>query len=247
MQEHFPDSGHDQEYSAYVGDLKFGSCPALESCKNDECGDAWETPPPEYFPIASAPQWNFDPNGFQASVSGDCHDFDVKYLQFCTKYRHLNISPLDFQHAAFCLVGLEMAGLISFSFVGTNNVKYFKNGLTPPMAPKLVTPLKSYQNWTVDCFLARFNKYQRTFQIGDDPIYERFPNPVLWLEAKMEYEEATGKISIPRKIQPTDKGSYTDDSIISWEFLRGLKWETRGQFSAYPKPFVPLVMSSFEP
>jgi hypothetical protein len=224
----------------YLGDLSPGSCPALKPCPAVPASEIENKSIPEYFSLAAPLQWDFDPGGFQAFTDDDA--LDAKYLAFSKRYR-LNISPLDFQHALFCLAGLEKVGLISFTLVGCNDVRYFKKSLTPPIPPKLKTPTKTHRNWTIDCFLARFERYQTLFKSRDGRLlYERFPNPIAWLEAYMDYEVVSGNLQQPGYMDIEEDGYYMDESVISWQFLKGLKWETRGDYSQYPKPLFPLVI-----
>ncbi len=76
-------------------------------------------------------------------------------------------------------------------------------------------------------------------------LYERFPNPIAWLEAHMDYEVVSGKLLQPGYMKIEEDGYYMDQSVISWEFLKELQWETGGDYSQYPKPLIPLVIPTY--
>jgi hypothetical protein len=161
------------------------------------------------------------------------------YRGYRGKY-HSSILPNDFQHALFCLAGLMKMELISFVLEGQNNPKFFiPNGVTPPLPPRLLKPRRTSGDWTVDCFLARFGKFEMMFRAG----YERWPNPIAWLEAEMDREEIQGQRMKPWKLV-VEKGEKEpkDPPAVDWEILQRLTWATRGNYSYYPKP-KPLIVS----
>jgi hypothetical protein len=194
-------------------------------------------------PLDASPAWDFDPRGFQAFATQDMErEFTELYRDYYSKYNS-KIIPIDFQHALFCLTGLMKVGLIPFVLEGQNNPKFFiANGVTPPLPPKLLIPRKTTGDWTVDCFIARFRKFEEVFNGG----YERWPNPIAWLEAEMGYEERRNWIIRPRKLV-FNKGEKEsrDPPVVPWEKLHSLKWQTKGDFSEYPKPLLPKVIFSY--
>ena len=227
----------------FMCDLKQNSCPALTEFLPQKARIFEEELPDQAMPcipLTAGPVWDFSSKGFQAFAT---HEMDLEftrlYRDYCNKYR-TKILPIDFQHALFCLAGLMEANLIPFVSEGQNNPKFFANGVTPPIPPKLLKPRRTSGDWTVDCFIARFGMFEAIFNGG----YERWPNPVAWLEAEIALEEIRGQKPRPWKLV-LEKGEMEpkDPPVIDWEILQRLKWATRGNYSQYPKPMKPNVRS----
>jgi len=130
--------------------------------------------------------WDFDPFGFQACVAQES-DAELTLLRenFRVKYGY-EIAPNDFQQALFCLAGLMKNELIPFVLEGQNTAKYFlPYGVTPPKPSKLLIPRRTSLDWTIDCFVARFGRFEKLFNGG----YECWPNPIAWIEAEIDREE----------------------------------------------------------
>jgi hypothetical protein len=185
-------------------------------------------------PLTAGPTWDFSTDGFQAFATQEMEaEITGLYRKYRSKY-HSSILPNDFQHALFCLAGLMKMKLISFVLEGQNNPKFFiPNGVTPPLPPRLLKPRRTSGDWTVDCFIARFGKFEMMFRSD----YERWPNPILWLEAEMDREEIRGQGTKPYRLV-VEKGEkeLRDPPVIDWV--------TRGNFSQYPKPMTLTVSSS---
>jgi hypothetical protein len=193
-------------------------------------------------PLTDGPTWGFSPRDFQAFATQEMEvEFANLYREYCSKYGS-KILPIDFQHALFCVAGLMKADLIPFVFVGQNDPKFFHQGVTPPLPPKLLIPRRTASDWTVDCFVARFAKFEKMFNGG----FECWPNPIAWLEAEMNYEESRGRAVRPWKLI-FEKGEKQakEPPVIDWEKLQSLKWQTRGSYSQYPKPLIQKVNFPF--
>ena len=130
-------------------------------------------------------------------------------------------------------------GLVNFLYEGQNDHRYFVKNQTPVKEPALVTPLRTARGWTVDCFLARFEKFQDVYTKAG---YAQLPNPINWLEAEMANEEQLKRKKEPWSIEPSMKG----DSVVSWELLKAMPFRTRGDSKAYPKSRIPKVSSQIE-
>jgi hypothetical protein len=227
----------------FMCDLKQNSCPALTEFLPQKARIFDEELPDQAMPcipLTAGPVWDFSSKGFQAFAT---HEMDLEftrlYRDYCNKYRTKTL-PIDFQHALFCLAGLMEANLIPFVSAGQNNPKFFANGVTPPIPPKLLMPRRTSGDWTVNCFIARFGKFEAIFNGG----YERWPNPIAWLEAEIALEEVRGQKPRPWKLV-LEKGEKEpkDPPVIDWEILQRLKWATRGNYFQYPKPMKPNVRS----
>ncbi len=225
-------------------DLKQDFCPALTELLSQNAAESPEELQDQAMPcipLTAGPTWDFSTKGFQAFATQEM-DIEVTrlYREYCSKY-HSNILTRDFQHAIFCLAGLMKVELIPFVLEGQNNPKFFANGVTPPIPPKLLKPRRTSGDWTVDCFIARFGMFETIFNGG----YEQWPNPIAWLEAEMAIEEIRGQNPRPWKLV-VEKGQKEpkDPPVIDWEILQRLNWATRGNYSQYPKP-VHINVSSF--
>ena len=191
--------------------------------------------------IASNPKWNFDPKGFQARIIREREEeFKNKHEEFKQKYGS-HVSLLDFQHAAFCLVGLEKVGLVSFVHQPLNDPRYFKQGQTPFLAPKIVLPLKASQGWTVDCFLARFAKFEEVKE-----LYKlvNYPNPIRWLESELETEMKLYERGDGYHLMRPWKGNVANEEVqpvVTWDILKGLEWQSPDASMEYPRSFIPQV------
>jgi hypothetical protein len=217
----------------YISELHSVHCTALQGLPTSFLSQPGKVETVPCISVISSPKWNFDPNGFEAFPTEDyAADFEAKYQEFVHKYR-CQLHPIKFQHTAFCLVGLEKAGLISFVQQGQNNQRYFVPHQTLSLLLTRKVPWHASKDWTVDCFLARFGKFESTFG-GDN--YAQYPNPVLWLEAEMEYEERLNRTKYPWKQQFNGKAIEESDVVVDWAFLKNVKWQTRGEFNQYPKP-----------
>ena len=225
-----------KERLTFVRDIRKDSCPALT-----------DLPPPEDFQDNAVPTisltinspWDFSTLGFQACVRPES-DAKLTILrnQYFLKYRS-EIAPTDFQHALFCLAGLMEKDLVPFVLEGQNNPKFFLHyGVTPPKSPVVLKPRRTSFDWTVDCFVARFRRFENLFNDG----YERWPNPIAWLEAEMDREYYQGQQVQPWKLV-TEKGEKEprNPPIIDWETLQNLKWDTIGDYSHYPKTMLSQV------
>lgn len=222
-------------------DIKKGSCPALVDLPPREAPRSSEELRDQAMPcipLTSGPTYDFSPGGFQAFATQDMKlKFTELYRAYCSQY-HAAIPPFDFQHALFCLSGLMKAELVQFVLEGQNDPKYFLKGSTPPLPPKLLKPRHTSRDWTVDCFVARFGRFENIFS-GD---FERWPNPIAWLEAEMDREEFQNQIIKPGR-SVVEKGEKVPEEppVIDWETLQSLKWLTGGNHSQYPKPMVSQV------
>jgi hypothetical protein len=227
----------------FLCDIKKGSCPALLDLPPRETPRSMEQLQDQAMPcipLIDSPTWDFSTNGFQAFADREMEvEFTHLYREYCGRYRS-NVLTIDFQHALFCLAGLVKVDLITFVLEGQNNPKFFiSNGVTPPRQPKLLIPRRTSANWTVDCFVARFLRFGEMFNGG----YERWPSPVAWLEAELDREGIRGQRMRPWKLV-TGKGEKEpkEPPVIDWETLQRLKWQTRGDYSQYPKP-IPIQVS----
>jgi hypothetical protein len=219
----------------YISDLHSVHCTALQGLPMSIWSQSNEDEIVPYISVTSKPKWNFDQSGFEAFPTEDyAVDFEAKYLEFVQKYK-CQLHPINFQHAAFCLVGLEKACLISFVQEGRNDQR---QGHIPPLPPIRRVPWHVSKDWTVDCFLARFGKFEGTFG-GNN--YAQHPNPILWLEAEMEYEERLNRKKNPWKQEFNAQALENSDVVVDWVFLKSVKWQTRGEFDQYPKRTAPKV------
>jgi hypothetical protein len=222
----------------YISDLHSVHCTALQGLPMSVWSQSNEDEIVPYISVTSKPKWNFDVSGFEAfPTEGHAADFQAKYLKFVQKYKY-QLHPINFQHAAFCLVGLEKAGLISFVQEGRNDQRNVFQGQIPPLLPTRRVPWHVSKDWTVDCFLARFRKFEGIF--GGNS-YTQHPNPILWLEAEMEYEERLNRKKNPWKQEFNAQALEESDVVVDWAFLKNVKWQTRGEFDQYPKPATPKV------
>jgi hypothetical protein len=226
-----------------VRDLqKCNPCPALRDLPLPEALSSQDEYQDHALPAVSITlnsPWDFSPFGFQAEIQRE-NDIELTalYAKYIRKYR-TSISPKDFQQALFCLAGLMKAELVPFVLEGQNNPKYFRpHGVTPPELPKLLKPRRTSLGWTVDCFIARFERFEKLFNGG----YERWPNPIAWLEAEIDREEVQGQQVRPWKLV-AEKGQKEpkEPPVIDWETLQRLKWSTRGDYSKYPKSTISQV------
>ncbi|KAF4629348.1 hypothetical protein G7Y89_g8804 [Cudoniella acicularis] len=226
----------------FMSDVKAsrGRCPALMAVAPKPGSLDHASSPPVHINVDS--KWNFDTRGFRAQISQEHARFlDDKAAEFRRKYNS-RIDDMTFRHAAFCLVGLKRADLINFVYVGDNDKKYFVPNITPPRTPKLKVPLETALGWTVDCFIARFWKFEKEFVDNDD--YVRVPNPILWLEAQLQDEAYRhemntgfvvtkpwrGKVSI-------EKEAESIPAVLDWNTLMNLEW-VRNDAARYPRLFV---------
>lgn len=225
----------------YLNDLKFGNlaiCPALKGCPNDQ---ALEGNPPEYFSIGATPKWNFDPSGLQAYPSRDYRIVETCYYDFTSKYR-IKISMLDFMHASFCLAMLMKHGLVSFTKVGRNDLPINLKQIKPlPFDSEFKLPLETCAEWSADSFIARFELYRKTFSGRSGIAFERYPNPIAWLEAQLNYEQVMYMKTEPWRLKRNMNGELLDDSVVSWDSLKNARWELHGTYSGYPKVFQAVV------
>jgi hypothetical protein len=120
-----------------------------------------------------------------------------------------------------------------------NDPKYFvPNGVTPLLPLKVLNPRRTSRGWSVDCFIAGFERFESIFKGG----YERWPNPVAWLEAEMDREECQNQTMRPWKLVVEEgEKEPKEPPVICWETLQRLKWFTSENYSQYPKPMFPLV------
>jgi len=222
----------------YISDLHSVHCTAFQGLPTSIWSQSNEDEIIPYISVTSKPKWNFDVGGFEAFPTEDyAVDFQAKYLEFVQKYEY-QLRPIKFQHAAFCLIGLEKAGLISFVQEGRNDQCHIFQGQIRPSLPTRRVPWHVSKDWTVDCFLARFGKFGGTFG-GNN--YAQHPNPILWLEAELEYEEGLNRKKNPWKQEFNAQALEESDVVVDWAFLQSVKWQTRGEFDQYPKPATPKV------
>jgi hypothetical protein len=225
--------------------LTSDSCPALQPLPSIDTPRSlkqiYEQPMPS-IPLTANSTLDFSPRDFQAFATQERKgEFVQLYEKYCSKYKSGIFMP-DFERALFCLVGLMNADLVPFLLEGQNDPKFYHQGITPLLPPKLLVPRRTAGDWTVDCFVARFGKFENTFSGG----YERWPSPIAWLEAEMKYEVCQGQDVRPCKlIFVKGEKEPKDPPVIAWERLQGLKWQTRGNHSQYPKPLIPKVMFPF--
>jgi hypothetical protein len=117
-------------------------------------------------PLTSSPTYDFSPNGFQVFAAQDMElKFTELYTAYCSQY-HAAILPIDFQEAFFCLCELMKAELIPFALDGQNGPKYFLKSSTPPFPPNLLKLQRTSRDWTVDCFVTRFGRFEKMFNGG---------------------------------------------------------------------------------
>lgn len=230
----FPTQSSVKASLTYINDLIMNSGPALTNF--DAAPKGTDRAPPPHIELEDKPKWDFNTVGFQAvTVPGD-DIVDSKYIEFKRHYPNVRINSVDFQHAAFCLAGIVKQGLVNFLFEGQNDRRYFVKNQTPVKEPAMVIPLRTAVGWTVDCFLARFEKFQDIYTKAG---YAQIPNPINWLEAEMANEERLKRKKQPWSIEPTMK----DDSVVSWELLKAMPFRTRGDSKEYPKSLIPKVSS----
>lgn len=221
---------------------KSPNCPALTDLQPREAlgsSEEFQDQAMQCIPLIASPTWDFNPNGFQACATQEVEaEVTNLYREYCSRYR-ATILPIDFQHCLFCLAGLVKVELISFVLAGQNDPKNFiLNGAIPPLPLKVLNPRRTSCGWSVDCFIARFERFERIFKGG----YERWPNPVAWLEAEMDREECQNQMMRPWKLVVEEgEKEPKEPPVIGWETLQRLKWFTRGNHSQYPKPMFPQV------
>jgi hypothetical protein len=221
---------------------KSPNCPALTNLQPREAlgsSEEFQNQAMQCIPLIASPTWDFNPNGFQACVTQEVEaEVTNLYREYCNRYR-ATILLIEFQHYLFCLAGLVKVELISFVLAGQNDPKYFvPNGATPPLPLKVLSPRRTSRGWSVDCFIARFERFERIFKGG----YERWPNPVAWLEAEMDREKCQNQVMRPWKLVVEEgEKEPKEPPVIGWETLQRLKWFTRGNHSRYPKPMFPQV------
>ncbi|KAK0109569.1 hypothetical protein ONS95_002255 [Cadophora gregata] len=225
----FPTQSSVKASLTYIGDLVMDSCPALSNFDATPKGP--DLAPPHVV-LEDKPTWDFNTAGFQAITAPGDDIVDSKYIDFKRQYPTVRINSVDFQHAAFCLAGLLKQGMISFLHEGQNDRRFFVGNQTPVKHPAFVTPLRTARGWTVDCFLARFERFQ---DIYTTETYAQIPNPVNWLEAEMANEARLERWNVPWSIESDKK----DDSVVSWELLKVMPFRTRGDSKEYPKSLIP--------
>ncbi|KAE9366182.1 hypothetical protein N431DRAFT_352019, partial [Stipitochalara longipes BDJ] len=121
---------------------------------------------------------------------------------------------------------------VPFVLEGQNIPKYFPPHETPSLLSRLLKPRRTSLGWTVDCFVARFGRFEKLFNDG----YERWPNPIAWLEAEMDREDVLGQQIRPWKlVVENGEKEPKEPPVIDWETLQSLQWLTRGDYSKYPK------------
>ncbi|KAL5317797.1 hypothetical protein ACEPPN_014897 [Leptodophora sp. 'Broadleaf-Isolate-01'] len=169
---------------------------------------------PPHMILEDKPVWNFNTGGFQAYAAPGNDIIVTKYEEFQKKYPGVSTTVADFQHAAFCLAGMLKAGFVNFLYEGQNDRRYFVKSITPPQEAKLVDPLRTPQ---------------------DDDIYAKIPNPINWLEAEMDNEARQKIVKRPWKIDIDSE----EDSVVSWELLKVMRFKTEGDSREYPKSLIP--------
>lgn len=215
----------------YLCDLVVGSCPALTTINPTPSGP--DISPP-HVSLVGQPVWDFNTAGFQAFAAPGNDIIDTKYMDFKAKYPSVRINVVDFQHAAFCLAGMLTTDLISFLYEGQNDRDYFRRGPTSVKEAKFVAPLRTAKGWTPDCFIARFERYSNIYT---KDTYAQIPNPTHWLQAEMDYEAQRGRAKLPWFVD----AEAENDSVVSWELLRVMQFDTRGDSKQYPKSLIPKV------
>lgn len=195
--------------------------------------------------VYSEPFWNFDPSGFQAYAPQNISEsFTALFVDFQKKYRS-KLSLVEFQHATYCLAGLEKANLVPFVVEGQNDSRLHLPGQTQMLPLRLQIPLTTTSGWTVDCFVARFGHFTSEFVRSK---FIKYPNPILWLEAELEAEAILSARSDAYEKKKPWKGQLSNvdvNGVITWELLKALRWETRGEFDQYPKPYYSKVCMLF--
>ncbi|KAH7409068.1 hypothetical protein BKA64DRAFT_742228 [Cadophora sp. MPI-SDFR-AT-0126] len=199
----FPTQSSAKASLTYVEDLVMGSCLALTSF--DATPNGPDRAPP-HIDLEDKPIWDFNTTDFQAVTVPRDEVFHSKYGEFKWQYPTVGINVVDFQLAAFCLAGMLKQRLVSFLYEGQNDRRYFVRNQTPVKEPALVAPLRTAKGWTVDCFLARFGKFQKVYTKG---TYAQIPNPINWLESEMENETRLERQKVPWSIELGRK----DDSV----------------------------------
>lgn len=215
----------------YYSDLDshpINECPALTQIR---LHDNYEQVPDDDYsntlaipcvPLSSRPKWNFDPRlDFQPAVSGATgQEFKVKFEQFKEQYANWSLLWNEFQHAAFCLVGLHKAGLISVP--NTAQDKHIKSEDT-------------VRSWSVDCFIARHRKF---LAFINHMNFAQCPHPIYWLEAELEDEQRLQRNGLGFRLMIPWKGTVRGNSIapvVDWDTLQSLEWKE--STTNYPREF----------
>ena len=206
-------------------------CPAVRTPRNFEDIKAAALSEIE---ISSDPIWNFNPNLVQAAAQSATQNmiqiFETLHSEFQEKYKS-RMSFEDFNHATFCLAGLLAAGLIPFDIEGQYDPRFYTGEENPSLPPKPKQPLRTGKGWTVDCFIARFNKWRISF-VPDK--FVRYPNPILWLEAHMEHEAVTKSFKKPWKGKVDDAAIKV---VLEWDKLKSLQWRVQPVLAEYPTKY----------
>ncbi|KAH8646068.1 hypothetical protein BGZ60DRAFT_438331 [Tricladium varicosporioides] len=187
------------------------------------------------------PTWDFGLRRVPYQVSQEQHTFlREKYGQFIKKYGS-TLGETDFRQAIFYLAAICNAKLINFVRVGDNNRRYFTKTQTPLRPPGFRFPMTTSRGWTVDCFIARFCKFEVEFVSNSS--YIRVPNPILWLEAELEDEHRRYVNNGVDPIKPW-KGRFSTEQdgeivppVLDWRALLALEW-VKNKVIQYPKSLV---------
>jgi hypothetical protein len=120
---HFPDVGAVRFALEYYSDLRFGPgepCPALSALSLPEKTGVYRDQGVSCVTLGVSPVWNFDPKlGFQPLVHRQREaELRDKHELFMKAFAG-RITWEDFQKAAFCLAGLERAGMNYIWAVGS--------------------------------------------------------------------------------------------------------------------------------
>ncbi|CZR57908.1 uncharacterized protein PAC_07798 [Phialocephala subalpina] len=186
--------------------------------------------------ISSGPLWDFNPTSFQAySPQNQAKTFEALYKDFQKSYQS-SLDLMGFQHATFCLAGLVKANMVPFVLEGQHDPRVFSAGQISAFLPKRQLPLRTTKGWTVDCFIARWDIFRKIF---DPRKFIRYPNPILWLEAELDVEEMLSTRDIGFQFTKPWKGKVYNvnvRSVLDWDILKSLRWQTRGDSNRYPKP-----------
>jgi hypothetical protein len=150
-------------------------------------------------PLSAGPKWNFDPRlQFQPLVKSYTRQKLAKrFEEFREKYGYSRLSWGEFQQAAFCLVGLKVAGFISFI-----------SGQEDDRA----RPLATVEGWTIDCFLARYKKFVAFI---DHMKFAQCPNPIYWLEAELEDESRLKRKGLGFQVVRPWKGLVAEKAVLA--------------------------------
>lgn len=101
----------------------------------------------------------------------------------------------------------------------------------------MLVPRKATGGWTVDCFLARFSKYEGSMNFWR--VDQAF-NPIVWLEAELARETrqlAAGVTAVMLPFKGCNLSGNPVPAVVDWELLMNLEW--RGPLCMrYPQPYV---------